>query len=198
MIAVSITFLLLLSAAYAEFYHGVDPNSLECDPRGEVFLLLPHFTNCSKFFTCVHGAEVEMECAPGTIFDFPLQTCNHLWATGCHLREKNEIDGSGEEEFVGFSQQLETPLSGVVSRSASASPSDALLKCNDAESASSRLPYIGDCQRYVRCSNGSPQTLYCSDGLFFNAHTQQCDFEANVKCTDEQLDELGSEFIVYK
>lgn len=59
--------------------------------------------------------------------------------------------------------------------------------------------YRGDCQRYWRCVGGVVQVAYCSDGLFFNEVTEQCDFEANSKC-DPSLpeDELQSEFIVYK
>nr|XP_026483641.1 uncharacterized protein LOC113391782 [Vanessa tameamea] len=196
-------------------FAGVDPNSLQCDPRGQIFLLLPHFTDCSKFYMCTHGEEVEFTCSGGLIFDFVLQTCNWSWATKCNLRtqpEEDDIEGSGEEEFDWLMDKsndgsvngltAETIVNSVrplsIETPGKKSNFNTVLNCYRADSAARLVPYKGDCQRYWRCINGVPQSAYCSDGLYFNDKSQQCDFEANVKCEVVGEDELKSEFIVYK
>ncbi|CAD0206651.1 unnamed protein product [Chrysodeixis includens] len=186
---------------------GVDPNSLSCDPAGQIFLLLPHFVDCSKFYSCAHGIEVEFQCPGGTIFDFEQQTCNWSWAAQCKLRapKDDEDEGSGDEAdgLIGaFVDPMELQ---AVDQTASVRPISPILgryngiiNCNRADAASKLVAYAGDCQRYWRCVAGVPQVSFCTDGLFFNDLTQQCDFEANVKCNVVQEDELKSEFIKYQ
>ncbi|XP_047038136.1 uncharacterized protein LOC124643271 [Helicoverpa zea] len=187
-------------------FTDVDPNDLSCDPAGQVFLLLPHFTDCSKFFMCAHGEEVEFSCSGGLIFDFQLQTCNWPWATTCQLRTpKEEEEGSGDEadSLIGiFTDELEQQPVDMVASVRPISPMlgryNGIINCNRADAAATQVPYKGDCQRYWRCVAGVPQVAFCSDGLFFNSATQQCDFEANSKCVLQQEDELQSEFIKYE
>ncbi|CAH0716820.1 unnamed protein product, partial [Brenthis ino] len=192
---------------------GVDPNSLSCDPAGHIFLLLPHFTSCHKFYMCAHGNEVEFTCPGDLMFNFVKQVCDWPRDTECILRsEPDDIDGSGDEEFAQLmgevSEGAETILTAdrvanSVRPQSIEAPARTLnfntpLNCLRADSASKHVAYRGDCQRYWRCINGLPQSAYCTDGLYFNERTEQCDFEANVKCTVEQEDELASEFILYK
>ncbi|XP_068622293.1 probable chitinase 10 [Battus philenor] len=199
-------------------FEGVDPNSLSCDPQGQVFLLLPHFTDCTKFFMCAHGEEVLFVCPGGLYFDFELQVCNWPRDTKCILRDPpgdTDVEGSGEESFDWLSDNADKPSDGsVVSLTAEAvlnavrpmsleTPArvpgqNVILNCLRADSASRHLPYKGDCQRYWRCRSGVPQVAYCSDGLLFNERSQQCDFEANVQCELRQEDELQREFIAVK
>ncbi|CAH2084202.1 unnamed protein product [Euphydryas editha] len=192
-------------------FDEVDPNTLSCDPKGEEFLLLPHFKDCSKFYMCTHGREVEFNCPGGLLFDFPQQTCNWPRDTKCFLREE-DIEGSGEEEFdFSLDKIHESPVNSISAHTvvnsvrplpddtpAKPSQFNTHLNCQRPDSAAKRTAYKGDCQRYWRCVDGLPQTMYCTDGLFFNEATQQCDFEANVKCLVEIEDELKTEFIVYK
>ncbi|XP_049882893.1 protein obstructor-E-like [Pectinophora gossypiella] len=213
MIAQSFAVLMLASAALVagvpRDFSNVDPNTLSCDPHGLVFLLLPHFEECDKYYMCSHGKEVEFTCPGGTIFNFILQTCDWAWATKCWLREIiEEIEGSGEEsgDFEWFSSDNAhgnaalVPSSGQVDNVKVATPTkfSAILDCSNPSAAVRQLPYKGDCQRYWRCIDGLPQSVYCSDGLFFNEKSQQCDFEGNVKCNVNHEDELTGEFIVYK
>ncbi|CAH2056489.1 unnamed protein product, partial [Iphiclides podalirius] len=197
-------------------FEGVDPNELSCDPNGQIFLLLPHFTDCTKFFMCAHGEEVLFVCPGGLYFDFVLQVCNWPRDTNCILRDSPDDGdvGSGEEEFDWLSDNAEKPSDGsVVSLTAddvlnavrpmsletpTATGHNIILSCFRADSASRQIAYKGDCQRYWRCMNGVPQVAYCTDGLYFNERTQQCDYEANVTCMVEQVDELKGEFIAVK
>ncbi|CAK1549029.1 unnamed protein product [Leptosia nina] len=193
----NILFLFLGLGSAVASLAGVDPNTLKCDPTGRQTLHLPHFTDCNKFFMCAHGAEVEFTCAEGTIFDFPLQVCNWPWATKCYLRTKRDDDieeGSGEEDIDvpgGVNIGRPRPFSSEVLMSGH-------LNCQSIDGASRRIGFKGDCQRYWSCTAGSPHASYCTDGLFFNEEKQECDFEANVKCVDDPVDELHTEFIEYK
>nr|ADE06396.1 peritrophin type-A domain protein 1 [Mamestra configurata] len=187
-------------------FENVDPNDLSCDPAGHIFLLLPHFTDCSKFYMCAHGEEVEFQCPGGLIFDFQLQTCNWAWDTTCQLRTpQDEDEGSGDEadSLIGiFTDELEHQPVDTVASVRPISPMqgryNGIINCARADAAARQVPYKGDCQRYWKCVAGVPQVAFCSDGLFFNEHTQQCDFEANSKCVLSQEDELQSEFIKYE
>ncbi|XP_041985074.1 probable chitinase 10 [Aricia agestis] len=222
MIEKTIIFLLVVGVTYAASsdkpLYGVDPNILSCDPNGKVFLLLPHFTNCSRYYQCAHGNEVEMSCAVGTQFDFELQGCNWPRSTICWLRvqPETEIDGSGEGEFDYLSDRADNPLDGSINSLTADAVLDSVrpmsietplksvqfgshINCQRTDTAARRVAYMNDCQRYWRCVNGVPQVAYCTDGLFFNERTQQCDFEANVQChVEAEVDELKEEFIVYK
>lgn len=193
---------------YTVFDRDVNPDDLSCDPQGQIFLLLPHFTDCNKFFMCAHGEEVLFSCAGNTVFDFHNQECNWEWAATCTLRTPpDQIEGSGDEvndNMIGlFADELEHQAVDTVASVRPISPMlsrfNGVLNCNRADDASRQLAYKGDCQRYWRCVAGVPQVAYCSDGLFFNEGTQQCDFEANSKCNAVlPEDELQSEFILYK
>ncbi|CAH0761571.1 unnamed protein product [Diatraea saccharalis] len=183
---------------------GVDPNSVQCDPEGQIFLLLPDTKDCSIFYMCTHGKEVQFDCPANTIFDFELQGCDWPSSANCILRksEDDDIEGSGDdEEASGFWQPEESESYAAVSdleeteRRSKFSP---VLDCKNPASAARHAPYKGDCQRYWRCEGGAIQAVYCTDGLFFNAQTQQCDFEANAKCETEIENELEGEYIVYK
>ncbi|KAI5632074.1 chitin binding peritrophin-A domain-containing protein [Phthorimaea operculella] len=209
----------MLGAACALDLAGVDPNTLSCDPLGQQFLLLPHFTDCNKFYMCANGREVEFTCSGGTIFDFVEQTCNWDWATKCWLRGQEESsaengsdefvepgEGSGEgsggveewsNDVLSFAKPSD-PFAPVKANDVPASHFAAKLDCGNARDAARMVPFVGDCQRYWRCVDGLPVSSFCSDGLFFNESKQQCDFEGNVKCSVSHDEELQGEFMVFK
>ncbi|KAG6451619.1 hypothetical protein O3G_MSEX007223 [Manduca sexta] len=54
-----------------------------CPADFHVHHLLPHETDCAKFYQCAHGVRVEMNCAPGTWFDFNLQVCSWPFMVDC-------------------------------------------------------------------------------------------------------------------
>ncbi|XP_053621415.1 uncharacterized protein LOC128681498 [Plodia interpunctella] len=205
-------FALLLVASVAvavpSSLQGVDPNTLSCDPAGQIFLLLPHFSDCTRYYMCANGEELEFRCPLGQdsqlYFDFELQTCNYPSDTKCWLRDSpDDIDeGSGADDPGFLNEDLVNPIDALVDivrpGNIESHSNSQILNCRNLKTASMLVAYKDDCQRYWRCQNGVPQSVYCSDGLYFNSRTQQCDFEANVKCHVAQEDELNGEFIVYK
>ncbi|WP_368664439.1 carbohydrate-binding module family 14 protein [Dickeya sp. DW 0440] len=55
-------------------------------------LHLPHCENCSKFYMCAHGLEVEMECAPGgLVFVFEMQVCDWAWRAPASSVPKKDL-----------------------------------------------------------------------------------------------------------
>lgn len=46
-----------------------------CPLDFSIHLLLPHETDCEKFYYCNFGQKVVRNCAPGTHFDPALQVC---------------------------------------------------------------------------------------------------------------------------
>ena len=47
-----------------------------CPSDFHIHHLLPHETDCNKFYYCVHGRKVEENCALGTLFNYKKQVCN--------------------------------------------------------------------------------------------------------------------------
>lgn len=45
----------------------------QCPSDPNVSLLLPHETDCSKFYVCTNGGKILMSCASGTLFDYKTQ-----------------------------------------------------------------------------------------------------------------------------
>ncbi|XP_059058833.1 probable endochitinase [Achroia grisella] len=207
------TFVLMLAAAVKasaisqfKILAGVDPDSVSCDPAGLEFLLLPSYTDCTVFYMCTHGQEVQFQCPGDLIFDFQLQGCDWDWRATCTLRTPpDEVEGSGddpsllrEEEENSFVDELSNVARPVnVENTRLQTSFDAILNCQRVDTASIRVAYKRDCQRFWKCLNGVPQVAYCTDGLFFNAATQQCDFEANSKCVVQETNELEGEFLLY-
>ncbi|XP_023947118.2 probable chitinase 10 [Bicyclus anynana] len=164
---------------------------------------------------CAHGEEVLFSCPPGLYFDFVIQVCNWPQATKCILRtrDSDEIDDGSGERFLSDKADLafDGSLNSLTGDAAAnkvrplnieqpgKSPRfNTMLNCLRADDAARLVPYKGDCQRYWHCVGGVPQSAYCTDGLYFNERTQQCDFEANVKCAVLQEDELNGEFLLAK
>ena len=48
-------------------------NPYGCPDNYSIEHLLPHESDCSKFYQCTHGRPVLRDCAPGTHFSYPLQ-----------------------------------------------------------------------------------------------------------------------------
>ncbi|XP_066252034.1 uncharacterized protein [Euwallacea similis] len=69
--------------------------------------LIPHYSDCSKFFQCNNGRQIPRDCPPGTLFDTNLNVCNHAKETTCfsgqstssHVREEygGSTDFSGSQ-----------------------------------------------------------------------------------------------------
>ena len=56
--------------------------SVNCPPEGHD-TYLPHPTDCTKFYQCVFGDAVELECPPGMHFSVKVKTCDWPVNAGC-------------------------------------------------------------------------------------------------------------------
>ncbi|KAJ2939325.1 hypothetical protein O0L34_g13422 [Tuta absoluta] len=81
MIHPMIFLLLLFGLASAQFL----PNG--CPEDFSVHLLLPHETDCQRFYSCSNGQRILMQCGVGTLFDVHIQVCNHAHAVDCQTQE---------------------------------------------------------------------------------------------------------------
>lgn len=46
-----------------------------------------------------------------------------------------------------------------------------------------RIPnYKKGCQSFFKCFRGKAYEIFCPSGLLYNAHTDECDWPANVDC----------------
>jgi hypothetical protein len=55
-----------------------------CPPVGDNTLTyLPNPDDCSKFYQCINGYPVPMDCAPGLYFCTEKEVCDWSWDTDC-------------------------------------------------------------------------------------------------------------------
>uniref|UniRef100_H2Z259 chitinase n=1 Tax=Ciona savignyi TaxID=51511 RepID=H2Z259_CIOSA len=57
-----------------------DPLTPEC-PVDSVHVFMPDPTNCSMYYECASGNIWRRPCAPGTVFDSTIGSCNHPYLT---------------------------------------------------------------------------------------------------------------------
>ncbi|XP_022816848.1 mucin-5AC-like [Spodoptera litura] len=72
-----ISFLTLIAASSAQYL----PNG--CPSDFQVHILLPHESDCSKYYSCSNGKKIEMSCEPGTLYDVNMQVCNWAFQIDC-------------------------------------------------------------------------------------------------------------------
>ncbi|GJQ83467.1 SCRASP1 [Trypoxylus dichotomus] len=70
--------------------------------------IIPHYTDCSKFINCHNGAEVVMDCAPGTLFDIKSNMCDYPYRALCVGNEKDIRSGHGGGQSQGSSNKIVT------------------------------------------------------------------------------------------
>ncbi|XP_069142517.1 hemicentin-1-like [Argopecten irradians] len=80
----------------------VAPPEDKCDEQSG--LLLVDRDYCNKYYTCVHGLPVSQNCAPGTVFNFTKQTCEHAEDVSCiddEIEDEDEEPCTGDSPFPG-------------------------------------------------------------------------------------------------
>ncbi|KAF9797981.1 hypothetical protein SFRURICE_020747 [Spodoptera frugiperda] len=161
----AITILTLIAASSAEFL----PNG--CPSDFLVHHLLPHESDCSKYYSCSNGKKIEKSCVPGTLFDVNLQVCNWDYLVDCPHPPPT-------------SSSTEAPSTPPSTASTTKRPTDFLPNgCPSDFSLIYLIPHETDCGKFYSCSNGKKVLMTCAAGTWFDYETQRCDFPHLVNCT---------------
>ncbi|XP_068622125.1 uncharacterized protein [Battus philenor] len=125
-----------------------------CPADFNIHKLLPHETDCAKFYYCVHGKKVERSCAPGTHFNPVIQVCD--WP------ENVQCAGSD-----GGSNR----------------PPDILDNgCPSDFDIHKLLPHENNCSKFYYCVFGEKVERDCPENTHFNPNLQVCDWPENAGC----------------
>ncbi|CAB3236331.1 unnamed protein product [Arctia plantaginis] len=150
----AITFLILMVASSAQ------SQPFEC-PNFQIHLLIPHETDCSRFYQCDHGRKVLQSCAAGTLFDSVSRRCTWPWAARCHI-------ASPPSTTTTTTTQAPFLPNGC--------PSDFNVHL--------LLPHGTDCSKYYQCSNGEKIARSCGPGMLFDNNLGRCNLEQYAECAD--------------
>ncbi|KAI8441638.1 hypothetical protein MSG28_015198 [Choristoneura fumiferana] len=186
-----------------------------CPADFNVHQLLPHESDCAKFYYCVHGEKVQRECGPGTHFNPVEQICDWPHNAGCANGGSGEDSGnsneggasgegdnteevdngnSGEGENT---EEVDNGNSGENNNVSSAESNEVEVEllpngCPADFDIHQLLPHESDCTKFYYCVHGEKQERECRDDLFFNPAIQVCDWPANVNCTNANSGESNN------
>ncbi|KAM7354055.1 chitinase 10 [Cochliomyia hominivorax] len=108
--------------------------------------------NCGQYYICINGVLVPNSCGGNLHWDAVKKICDWPENVKCVTTKK-------------YLRIVQTK----------ANPED---PCNGEE----RVPYPGDCSKYLFCLWNRLQAADCGPGLHFNAETGQCDWPNAAKC----------------
>ncbi|XP_075149513.1 chitinase 10 [Haematobia irritans] len=118
--------------------------------------------NCGQYYICINGVLVPNSCGGNLHWDGIRKICDWPENVKCVTTKRY--------------------LRIVQSKS---SPED---PCNGEE----RVPYPGDCSKYLFCLWNRLQAADCAPGLHFNAVAGMCDWPATAQCNDDAGPSEGS------
>ncbi|XP_017154888.1 probable chitinase 10 [Drosophila miranda] len=109
--------------------------------------------NCGKYYICINGALVPSECGGDLHWDGIRKICDWPQNVQCVTSKK----------YLRITQST---------RNSEEDP------CNGEE----RVPYPGDCSKYLFCLWNRLQAADCPPGLHYNEALRNCDWPAAAKC----------------
>ncbi|GBO29057.1 Peritrophin-1, partial [Araneus ventricosus] len=121
--------------------------------------LMPHETDCRKFYSCNKGFPHLLACQSGLHFNPKLQACDYPENAGCET-------GVPKKEPKG--KVIKDDISVVCS---SVSKGKTVM-----------VPHPGDCSKFVVCDSGAAHQKSCPAGLHFSTALQACDYPSKVQC----------------
>ncbi|KAI5631449.1 chitin binding peritrophin-A domain-containing protein [Phthorimaea operculella] len=172
-----------------------------CPADWNVHWLLPHESNCGKFYYCVFGEKQVRNCPGDLHFNPVLQVCDwpenavELLDNGCpadfdvHWLLPHESD-CAKFYYCVFGEKVErecsaplhfNPVIQVCDWPENAEQQPDHSKCEDGCNV---VPWAHEsaCDKYWRCDGNKATLVICSEGLHFNAHSGTCDFICNANC----------------
>ncbi|XP_045531654.1 chitin-binding domain protein cbd-1-like [Pieris brassicae] len=149
--------LLLLSLAYVSGQYRY-----KCPAIGHH--LLPHETDCSKFYYCEYGVRRNdaRQCPARTLFSYEKQICDHAHNVKCNTGPTHPCT---EEPVCDCSNQPILPNG-----------------CPCDHSIQLLLRHESDCGKFYQCHKGKRVLRECASGTHFNAKLQMCDHPSKAGC----------------
>ncbi|KAJ8706983.1 hypothetical protein PYW08_011117 [Mythimna loreyi] len=182
-----------------------DPNDWEALPNGcpadfEIDHLLPHESDCGKYYACANGGLVEMACPPRLHFSPALQLCTWPLAAGCEQWEcvPGDNDGCTEttDDNISTIPSTSTTVGAAESSEELPNPDDS----NDSTDVPGEwealpngcpadfeihhlLPHEYDCEKFYYCANGEKVEFSCApNGTHFSPTLQRCTWPEEAGC----------------
>ncbi|XP_077288695.1 uncharacterized protein LOC143913055 isoform X3 [Arctopsyche grandis] len=135
--------------------------------------LLPHESDCSKFYYCVFGTPVEFDCPAGLHFNPTLSVCDWPNSAGC------TTGGS-----TTTTQKTTSPSTEGTPSSTSNGETTPKGSCPAIDGVNATLlPHESDCSKFYYCEFGTPVEFDCPAGLHFNPTLSVCDWPNSAGCT---------------
>ncbi|XP_063391210.1 uncharacterized protein LOC134676755 [Cydia fagiglandana] len=160
-----------------------------CPADFDVHKLLPHESDCAKFYYCVFGETVVRECAPGTLFNAELEVCDRPENVVCAnaVSDENESNESAENENNNESEGNSEESDG------NSEESDILENgCPADFDIHQLLPHESDCTKFYYCVFGEKVERECDPNTHFNPTLQVCDWPQNAGCANAGSNENES------
>ncbi|XP_054724402.1 chondroitin proteoglycan 2-like isoform X1 [Uloborus diversus] len=137
---------------------GEDETHSDC-PSGnsEHPILLPHETDCGKFYTCDGGRKHTRSCQAGLHFNPKINACDYPKNAKCDRAENEEPKG-----------RINDPVLEICSSDTTGRPF--------------LLSHPTECEKFYVCDSGNAFLQNCPTGLHFNLKLGACDFPEIVQC----------------
>ncbi|GFY63344.1 putative chitinase 10 [Trichonephila inaurata madagascariensis] len=152
------------------------PNG-KCPPKNPAHpVLLPHISDCTKFYICDAGVPHVKSCQPGLHFNAKIEACDYPDKAGCDSEATCDYpENAGCETSV-----TKVPKGKVGKESFKQSCELA------ADGTPLLIPHESDCRKYYNCHNGVLYPHICQSGLHFNSKLQACDYPDKAGCETEK------------
>ncbi|ODN00761.1 hypothetical protein Ocin01_05920 [Orchesella cincta] len=162
-----------------------------CSPTDEGSYY-PH-PDCTKYYVCSVGNLIIAECGTGTVWNPEIEQCDFPYNVP-------ECVGGTRPPEDGSTTPRPTTTTAEPTTSSAASSTTTEATTTEATSTTQgsttplpngcppvgvdKIPYPGSCVLYFICLDGEPHVTNCSEGLYFNPETKDCDQPQNVDCTE--------------
>ncbi|XP_055935150.1 chondroitin proteoglycan 2-like isoform X2 [Argiope bruennichi] len=122
-------------------------------------VLIPHETDCRKFYSCNQGYPHLLTCQSGLHFNPKLQACDYPENVGCETDVPNE-----EPKGKTVHDDISNVCSGVL------------------KGKTVLMPNPNDCSKFFICDSGVAHPKSCPAGLHFSVARQACDYPNKAQC----------------
>ncbi|OWR41650.1 peritrophin 1 [Danaus plexippus plexippus] len=157
-----------------------DEAPIICARQGSHGILIAH-KHCNKFYVCVNGRNVTMNCPAGLFYNPYREVCDFPNNVKCGDRiiVDPEDEKPEEEEDNGNDDNNGEDGNGPCN----CNPGEAPAICARAGSDGVFIAHE-HCNKFYQCAHGRNVTISCPAGLLYNPYKKRCDYPDNVKCND--------------